>query len=286
MTLTFLMLSLAILAVWMAPVRLGDSLRLPLWIPLFAASLIAAWFSHILMPIGLAALMVLAGCAYSLSLAKGVWSRRILSIACAILAIALSVHGVPGFSNPLIFDSQLGPDAAPYKLYFNYDKGVVGLLLLALLCKPATCAKARLQSLVRGVTLGILAGLGLMALAWSIGYVRLDIKWPTIALSFLWANLFLTCLAEEAFFRGWLQERWTQSFGTPSKWAWVPVVLSAVLFGAVHLPAGGVVAVLATVAGFIYAGAFARYRQIEVAVLIHFVVNAIHFLGFTYPRLQ
>ena len=42
------------------------------------------------------------------------------------------------------------------------------------------------------------------------GYVRPEIKLPSITLEFLATNLFFTCIAEEAFFRGLIQERMTR----------------------------------------------------------------------------
>lgn len=41
--------------------------------------------------------------------------------------------------------------------------------------------------------------------------------------------------------------------------------------------------VVAAVAGLGYALAYQWQRRIEVAVLVHFGVNALHFVGFTYP---
>ncbi|MBB5608953.1 MULTISPECIES: type II CAAX prenyl endopeptidase Rce1 family protein [unclassified Janthinobacterium] len=43
--------------------------------------------------------------------------------------------------------------------------------------------------------------------ALAIGFVKPDVKLPDITLQFLLVNLLLTCVAEEAFFRGLLQGR-------------------------------------------------------------------------------
>ncbi len=49
------------------------------------------------------------------------------------MAAALLLHAVPGFANPRVLDGvTLSLDSAPYTKYLNFDKGVVGLLLLGL----------------------------------------------------------------------------------------------------------------------------------------------------------
>ena len=40
-----------------------------------------------------------------------------------------------------------------------------------------------------------------------------------------------------------------------------------------------------TIAGVGYAAAYARSRTVESAILAHFMLNAIRFVGFTYPSL-
>lgn len=65
----------------------------------------------------------------------------------------------------------------------------------------------------------------------------------------------------------------------------LPVGLSSLLFAAAHLGGGLLQAAIAGLAGLGYALVHARSRRIEAAILTHFAVNAVHFLGFTYPGL-
>jgi hypothetical protein len=82
-----------------------------------------------------------------------------------------------------------------------------------------------------------------------------------------------------------IQERITRALAAYPRWRWVAVAASALLFGAAHGAGGALYAALATVAGLGYALAYATTRRVEAAVLTHFIVNAVHFLGFTYPHL-
>ena len=61
--------------------------------------------------------------------------------------------------------------------------------------------------------------------------------------------------------------------------------VAAGLFGLVHAGGGPTYVVLATLAGVGYGWVFLRTGRIEASILTHFALNAVHFLGFTYPAL-
>ena len=91
-------------------------------------------------------------------------------------------------------------------------------------------------------------------------------------------NLFFTCVAEEAFFRGFLQRelgRALVGFGGGQPLA---VGGSAALFGLAHWAGGWSYVLLAALAGLGYALAFRASGRIEMAILAHFGLNAVHFL--------
>jgi membrane protease YdiL (CAAX protease family) len=64
---------------------------------------------------------------------------------------------------------------------------------------------------------------------------------------------------------------------------WLAVTVSALLFGAAHLGGGVRYGILAGIAGIGYAWAYHRTQRIEAAILVHIALNAVHFIGFTYP---
>ena len=68
-------------------------------------------------------------------------------------------------------------------------------------------------------------------------------------------------------------------------WNWIAIVVSTVLFGLAHAGGGTTWLFVATVAGLGYGLVYARTRTVEGATVVHFLVNAAHFLLFTYPRL-
>lgn len=280
--LPFGLLALAACSVWSPSLRLG-TWRLAPWQPLLAAALLAAFSTGVL---SLGALLILSSFAAGVVYARGVEATALSSgLIClvALAALALSVHLVPGVANPLVFAGKLHEGARPMKFYLNFDKGFVGVILLAVFVPRGV---AEFSSARTWGSLGLVCVLTFAAvfgLAWGSGAIRFEPKWPDFAWTFLFANFFFVALAEEAFFRGLLQEQLARLLGQGSVWRVVlPIAFSAVFFGLAHGPA---MAVLASVAGLGYALAYARTRSILAPTLLHFGVNAAHFGLFSYPAL-
>jgi membrane protease YdiL (CAAX protease family) len=208
-----------------------------------------------------------------------------------LLALATALHWLPGMQNPLLVDAQqLTPDAIPYTLYANFDKGWAGYCLLLALW-PTQQQGDLWQHYRRGfwpvLPLTVIAALGL---ALGFGLVLPAPKWPEFWLSFVACNLLLTCVAEEALFRGLLQRPLRDTLlkrgvreGTA---AWAAILLISLLFGLAHLAGGWAYACVAAVASVGYGWAYQRSDRIEVAVLTHFAVNLVHFSLLTYPMLR
>jgi membrane protease YdiL (CAAX protease family) len=137
-------------------------------------------------------------------------------------------------------------------------------------------------------------------LSLALGYVRWEPKWICCAVTygpmtvtamasqfFTWSvvNLFATCMSEEVFFRGFLQ---TQLARALQRFSWGPVgaiAISAALFGFAHFAGGWTYVGLAAVAGVGYGLVFYKTHRLELSIVAHFLLNATHFLLFTYPRL-
>jgi uncharacterized protein len=122
-----------------------------------------------------------------------------------------------------------------------------------------------------------------IGIAVAIGAVRIDPKLPSLAIQWLLINLFLTCVFEEALFRGLVQKSLADSVRSHPRWRWLPIAVASTLFGLAHAGGGVAVIVVAGLAGVGYGLAFARTGRVEAAVLAHFVLNATHFFFFTYP---
>ncbi|MHA7000109.1 CPBP family intramembrane glutamic endopeptidase [Aeromonas schubertii] len=190
--------------------------------------------------------------------------------------VALLHHKVPGFHNPLVLERVLaGGQSVPFNLYFNYDKP---LIFFALLLAWPDLRGSGGPINRRALLLLPLPMLGLLLLAWQLGALRPEVGLPDWWLLFAINNLLLTCVVEEALFRGYLQQGLVRRFSLP-----IGLPLAALLFGADHLAGGPLMMIFAALAGLCYGLAFHWSQRLWVAVLFHFALNITHLALFTYP---
>jgi membrane protease YdiL (CAAX protease family) len=287
MGLSFILLGAAVCAVWLPAVRVGRARSLPLWVPLYVVAAAIALWSGALMWRGAAGLAVFCGVGW-VSL-RG--ERRALRVAATavvgVMAVGIGMRLYSGFPTIVFLDGiRLSPDAAPMRLTAHFGAGAVGLCLLAWYA-PRLRSCRQLVAVLGPTALAAAATTTVvLTLGVAIGHVRPDLKLPWFAFWHLAKMLLFTCVLEEAFFRGLVQERLHQALAGRPAWRWLPLAATSVLFGLVHAPGGLAMIGLATVAGLGYGAAYAATRRIEPAIAVHFLVNAVHFLCFTYPRLE
>ena len=118
--------------------------------------------------------------------------------------------------------------------------------------------------------------------ALAVGLVGWAPKWPALGWLWLANNALLVTLAEEALFRGYVQQQLTARWGHHRGGAALAIGAAALLFGLAHLAGGVQWVALASLAGVAYGVAY-RYGGLAAAVLAHLGLNTLHFAGFTYP---
>jgi uncharacterized protein len=208
-----------------------------------------------------------------------------------ICALAIGLHLPQGaFNNHLVVSLvRITPDAIPYTLYLNFDKGIAGALLLLLVVRTAASfahlvRAIKSAALISGVTLALFVPLILFS-----GYARYAPKWPDFALTFLFANIFFTVVAEECFFRGVIQERIHRMLevrNLGNGWHLAAILVLSLPFALSHISHSWTGFVLIVLAGCAYGYAYLRTRSIESPIVVHSVVNTVHFFFFTYPQVQ
>jgi membrane protease YdiL (CAAX protease family) len=213
-------------------------------------------------------------------------ARVAFGISVVALAAGLALHLIPGFNNPkVISDAVLTPDAVPYSKYLNFDKALIGLFLLAF--GQQLIGSRRDWALMLRRALPVTAGtVGVvLVLSFVLGYVRFEPAVPTYFWLWAWTNLFFTCMAEEAIFRGLIQQGLERGLERFRLGPVIALVVASVLFGLAHWAGGPKYILLSTVAGFGYGMAMQRSGRIEGSILTHFALNSLHYLLFTYPAL-
>jgi membrane protease YdiL (CAAX protease family) len=283
---TTFLLALATCAVWLPPIRVGGA-RVPPWLLLFLAAMGGALAAGALAPGGAWIIGALLALAWTASRAQGRW-RVVLVVLTAVGALAVSLRPVKDIGH-LAWPAalRLTHDAVAFTPSLNIGKASAGLFLFALLV-PRLASVAELRRLWKPtLVIAAICTLVTVSVAVAMGYVRFDPKLPPEIAPLLASNLLFTCIAEEAFFRGLLQEglhRLADRRGGRAGHA-AAVLVSALAFGAVHVAGGPRYMVLATLGGLGNAVAYARARKVEASVFVHFALNAVHMIFFTYPAL-
>jgi len=204
-----------------------------------------------------------------------------------VLGVLLGLHILPGFNNyQHLAAAVLNDRSLPFSIWFNYDKSLFAILVLGLVFHSSLI---RCWAEFRGMMISLLPilAIGLPAvycLGVLLGYSVID--WTPSLLFVPWAikNLFFTVIAEELMFRGLIQ-RELAAYLPGERGENLSVLIAAVLFGAAHFAGGFSYVLLSTLAGCLYGYAYKVTGRIEAPIITHFLLNAGHFLFFSYPAL-
>ncbi|MGE8066719.1 CPBP family intramembrane glutamic endopeptidase [Pseudomonas sp. NPDC089569] len=201
-----------------------------------------------------------------------------------LLAVALALHGWPGFYNATVIDQvRFAENAAPFSMNLNLDKPLIGFWLL-LACPWIIHRQPLLTTLQTTVVNLCLTATVTFGAATLLGIIEWSPKWPDHAGLWINNNLLLVTVVEEALFRGYIQGGLSRRFehlrdGDLFAWS-----IASLLFGLAHGGAGWQWVLLASLAGAGYGLAY-RYGGLAAAIATHFGVNVLHFGLFTYPML-
>ncbi|GAD32075.1 putative membrane associated protease [Photobacterium leiognathi lrivu.4.1] len=163
-------------------------------------------------------------------------------------------------------------------MYLNLDKPFIFFGLL--FAYPTLLGNKRTFN-IKAIFLTAIPLFSLLPIAWGLGALQPEITVPDWWWLFLLNNLLLTCVAEEAFFRGFIQQSLSKQFG----WI-IGIAMASLLFGLVHIHGGLLLVAFATLAGVGYGLIYRYSSRLWVAVLFHFLFNFAHLLLFTYPMMK
>jgi CAAX protease family protein len=166
-----------------------------------------------------------------------------------------------------------------HTMYLNIDKAFLGLLLLVFVIRPYGNKTFEFNWLRVGAIVLIVQIALMIPLALASGYVRFEPKIPPETLIWMINNLVIVSVAEESFFRGFIQTQLSKEIG------WFAILLAAIIFGLAHHRGGPTYVALATVSGLFYGTAYHKTQRIESSIFAHFLFNSAHFLLFSYPAL-
>jgi uncharacterized protein len=293
-TLSALLLVLAVPTVWWASLASKQAARrvMPaLAAALVSASLLSALLGHVINTSSLLVLLSFWGLA--------LWARRRphdwrIHMALGVAALSLALHAWPGIQRvPLSipFVESVGD----FTLQMKYDKVLAGVMVIAAVGGVTFGSRARRDGYLAGWWFAwlciVMTPVLVLSVASLIGLVKPNSGWaPNWSAASFWliaSNVVFTCVAEEAFFRAWLQGLLSNAmvrrgghFGAPRMVIVLPVLVSAACFGAAHLGGGIRYAAVVGLAGVGYGFVFAATRRLDAAVLAHGLLNALQFTFF------
>lgn len=240
---------------------------------------LVALITHQLAPIALLPIGLLLLAGYGLKKEISLPYRVAANVLFIALALALSLHWLPGFYNPKVIGPvRFTPDAAPFTLYLNLDKPLAGFFLLLAfphLLRLDTPAQRWTKSALLFWSITSIVCLGF---ALSMGFLKWEPKLPSLGWLWMLNNLLLVVPTEEALFRGYLQGGLEATLGKKR----LALLIASLLFGLAHFAGGWQWIVLASIAGVGYGLAY-RAGGLRASMLTHFGLNLLHFTLFTYP---
>ena len=262
-------------------IGIGNNMRYKLWYFLLSASVLIAYASHILNLTAILFTILTGILAYYYRQKQKPW----LAVLYVILSYPLFFHAhFAGFHNYKFIDSlKITSDAVPYSLYFNFDKTLAGIFILGFL--DFKIKKQNVRKLVEQYWKHmIVMFIVLSTMSYFLRYVHSDIKWPSFTPIWILVNLFFVCMAEEVLCRRVIQHQLASvlkiKYGN-----YIAIFISAVIFGLIHYQGGIKYILLASLAGLFYGHIYDKTKEIRSSILLHFSLNIIHFLFFTYPVL-
>ena len=280
--LCYSVLYLAVACLWLPASIWGQ----PLWLILAASAGFIALISGQLTPLGLGLAALYLFIAYLFSRTTGA-KKKWLTLLLAALSVLFGAHLLPGFHNLQALNAVLvSADGLPFTMYLNLDKTLVALGLLGW-CIPRLSTRQEWRQLLQFLlsrSLILLPPIFILALA--SGKVHWDPKLPSSTLLWMLTNLLFVCTAEEAFFRGFLQQQLSLLWQNRALQKVLPLALASFFYGLSHFAGGPLYVAFVTLAGLGYGWVYQKTGCIEASILLHFALNASHFLFFTYPSLS
>lgn len=214
------------------------------------------------------------------------WQKTMLWLLLVPLTFWVATWRPAGFSYPLLLQLRDTTGDIVFSLHANIAKGLAGFILLLLLWPKAYPSDNRTPAHYYWLLLIVSPPIILAA-----GVALLDLQWQPKLLQhiviFAFANLFLTCVAEEVFLRLLLQRplirvvaQWT---GKPWLSEALAVLLLTFIFVAIHAGLSGAAIQVYALAGFCYTLSYSLSKNILFPIALHFSVNLGHFALLTYP---
>lgn len=170
-----------------------------------------------------------------------------------------------------------------YTIGLNLSKIIAGYTLIYLLIpsKEKVLLPKKLE-FTTFIIFYLISAFVLIGIGFSLGYLKLDFKLPTITPMWFFTMLFFVCIPEELFYRRYIQKT-LEDIHKSEIWKAVALIIASIIFGLAHYNKGISFVVLSFIAGLLYGRIYQKTGSLFYSILLHLAVNLTHFLFFTYP---
>ncbi len=254
-----------------------------LWLFLLGGTLVTGLFYNAIDSVGMGGIVFLLAISFYANKLRNSVVKTLITVFILISCIAFAAHLIPGFNNLLVLSEVTkSSNSTAFTMYLNFDKPLIIFVLLMLY--PAVLLNKKEVSLFNNdsdlclIFLVVLTFIIIFSLATLLSLINYDPTLPNWWWLFALSNLLLTCIVEEIFFRGVIQQKLGTLFNP-----FIGLILTSFLFGIAHFSGGLSYVFIATLAGFLYGAVYLKTGKILYAILIHFCLNMVHLSLFTYP---
>jgi|TARA_Y100000389_G_C17430792_1_gene502464 uncharacterized protein len=267
---------------------------------LFLVSSCFAYFYNIIDFVGIASLVIFSALLYFFHLLNCEKNnfvenknlrliKFLLFFLIIIFSTLLIAHKIPGFHNyKMLSDVKLSQGARDFSLWYNFDKGALSFIFLFYYINQFR-EKINIKNSAKILTLSYLIATPiLMICAIKMNYVIFDInKFANIELIIfiLIKMIFFTVIVEEIIYRFFAMNYFQDVFLATKYNKILSCIVASLIFSLIHYYGGIIFMILSFIAGLFFGGIYLKTRNIQSAIILHFLTNFTHLLFFSYPSL-
>ena len=215
------------------------------------------------------------------------FSKAMLGIMIFVISWLLASHMVSGFiSWQIVNEEQISDGGEKYSLYLNMDKVIAGVGIMIFALVPLR-RSIHIRNMIIKMLPSTMLAISIVAFAGIVmKVVSFDPKFPDLWITWIIISLLVHCVAEEALFRLFLQGGIQNILSTYKYASVISILISSAAYTAYMFPGSTNFLAAVFVGNLFFGYVYYKTQRVEASILLHFIINLIHFFFFTYPSLS
>lgn len=212
---------------------------------------------------------------------------HLVSFICIFVIGQLLMSGyIPGIQSWRIIDSEvIGNNTVHYSLLLHLDKAFIAICLGVFGIAPLRSKRHFKYVLIRMMPVSLMTLIMLSSLGIALEIVDVDFKVPDLWLIWAIVNLLTICTSDELLHRFFVLNGILKVLGSGKVSKIIALLFSAVICCITH-PGPASYMFMVFFGGILLGIVYLQTRRVEASIMLHFMINIIHFLFFSYPLLQ